>query len=66
LKVLSGDVMDLAALVVETGAKPVGEIERMLSEWDDPRNQFGRPSDFTTVADTLRRRRQQLLQRHLA
>jgi hypothetical protein len=59
--VVSGDVMDLVVELVEAGIVVRADAEAALVVWEDRRNQFGRPPDFTTFDATyqarLRRRR---------
>lgn len=55
-KVPCGDVMELVIHAVEAGVVERANAAAALNPWEDRRNQFGRPPDFTTFAETYESR----------
>lgn len=50
------DVMGLAVEIVEGGVLSLAEVRERLAPWEDSRQSFGRPGDFSTFDETYRRR----------
>jgi predicted nucleic acid-binding protein len=53
----AGDVMDLVVRLVGAGAMSIDEARVRLAPWDDRKQFFGRPADYTTFDETYGRRR---------
>jgi predicted nucleic acid-binding protein len=50
------DVMGLAVVVVEAGLVALEAVQPRLEVWEDSKQAFGRPRDFTTFEETWHRR----------
>ncbi len=56
--VLAGDVLDLAIAWLDRGIASLRELEEAFMPWETgPKGQLWRPSDFTTVTETIAKRR---------
>lgn len=52
----AADLMDLMVDWIEGGLVRSEDVEQALLPWDDKVRQVGRPADYTTFAETYRRR----------
>ena len=59
----SVDLLDAAVLCVREGLATKDEVRRRLEVWEDRRQQFGRPPDFTTFEATFALREGRIAQR---
>lgn len=55
-RVAAEDLMGFVVELVERERLVREEVEQVLSIWEDPSQQRGRPSDYTSFADTYARR----------
>jgi predicted nucleic acid-binding protein len=59
------DLMDFAVICVSAGFLDRQVVRSALSVWDDKKQQFGRPADYTTFDETWRKRSSALKQRNV-
>lgn len=56
-RVAAVDLMGFVVELIERERLVREEVEQVLSVWEDPSQQRGRPSDYTSFADTYARRK---------
>lgn len=57
------DIIDLAVIGVRSGFLDKKSVRGVLSVWDDKKQQFGRPADYTTFDETWKKRSSATAQR---